>query len=142
MWVGTRLKNTDGFKLWYSSSRKGRNKVGILVDMDLRESVVDVRRMNDRLMAINLVVGELTLNVISAYAPQVGLDEEVKRNGGGTTLLDFAKAFEFVIANSFFDKRDEHLVTFRSIMAKTQIDYLLLRRGDKCLCKDCKVIPS
>ncbi|XP_075077238.1 uncharacterized protein LOC142163977 [Nicotiana tabacum] len=27
-------------------------------------------------------------------------------------------------------------------MAKTQIDYLLLRRCDRGLCKDCKVIPS
>ncbi|XP_059302057.1 uncharacterized protein LOC132053987 [Lycium ferocissimum] len=30
-------------------------------------------------MAIKLVVGGFTLNIISAYAPQVGLDEEVKR---------------------------------------------------------------
>ncbi|XP_070029706.1 uncharacterized protein [Nicotiana sylvestris] len=106
-------------------------------------------------MVIKLVVGEYTLNVISAYAPYVGLDEEVKRrfwegideivrqvppaeklfiggdfnghigataggygevrggfgfgerNGGGTMLLDFAKAFG---------------------------------RCDSGLCKDCKVI--
>nr|XP_009801375.1 PREDICTED: craniofacial development protein 2-like [Nicotiana sylvestris] len=108
-------------------------------------------------MVIKLVVGEYTLNVISAYAPHAGLSEEVKqrfwegiyeivchvppaeklfiggdfnghiganaggygevhggfgfgeRNGGGTTLLDFAKAFG---------------------------------RCDNGLCKDCKVIPS
>nr|XP_009784721.1 PREDICTED: craniofacial development protein 2-like [Nicotiana sylvestris] len=41
--------------------------------------VVDVRRVNDRLMTIGLVVGGVTFNVISAYAPQVGLGEEVKR---------------------------------------------------------------
>nr|XP_016455818.1 PREDICTED: craniofacial development protein 2-like [Nicotiana tabacum] len=34
------------------------------------------------------------------------------RNVGGTLLLDFAKAFEMVIANSSFPKREEHLVTF------------------------------
>ncbi|XP_075080032.1 uncharacterized protein LOC142165359 [Nicotiana tabacum] len=45
-------------------------------------------------------------------------------------------------ANSSFPKRDEHLITFQSKVAKTQIDYLLLRRSDKGLCKDCKVIPS
>nr|XP_009601802.1 craniofacial development protein 2-like [Nicotiana tomentosiformis] len=126
----------------------------------------------------------------SAYAPQSGLDEEVKRhfwegldevvqgipateklfirgdfnghigsstggygevhggfgfrdrNGGGTSLLDFARAFELVIANSTFPKREEYLVTFRSMMAKTQIDYILLRRCDRGLCEDCKVIPS
>nr|XP_033510574.1 uncharacterized protein LOC117275397 [Nicotiana tomentosiformis] len=108
-------------------------------------------------MAIKVVVGGNTLNVISAYAPQTGLDEEVKRrgygevhggfgfgdrNGGGTSLLDFARVFELVIVNSMFPKREEHLVTFLSMVAKTQIDYLLLRRCDRGLCEDCKVIPS
>ncbi|XP_070052823.1 uncharacterized protein [Nicotiana tomentosiformis] len=64
-----------------------------------------------------------------------------KSNGGGTSLLDFAKAFGLVIANSTFPKRERHLVTFQNAVAKTQIDYLLLRRGDRGLCKDCKVIP-
>uniref|UniRef100_A0A1U7VXB1 Uncharacterized protein LOC104220405 n=1 Tax=Nicotiana sylvestris TaxID=4096 RepID=A0A1U7VXB1_NICSY len=31
-------------------------------------------------MTIKLVVGKCTLNVVSAYAPQVGLDEEIKRS--------------------------------------------------------------
>lgn len=64
------------------------------------------------------------------------------RNGGGTSLLDFAKTFELVIANSSFPKREEYLVTFQSTVAKTRIDYLLLRRYDRRLCKDCKVIPG
>ncbi|XP_075111763.1 uncharacterized protein LOC107824137 [Nicotiana tabacum] len=141
-------------------------------------------------MTIKLVVGEGTLNVVSAYAPQTGLDEDIKRrfwegldeivrsippserlfiggnfNGhigssaGGYTevhggfdfgeqnredisLLDFAKAFDLVIANSSFTKRDEHLVTYQSSVAKIQIDYLLLRRCDRRLCEDCKVIPG
>ncbi|XP_070054758.1 uncharacterized protein [Nicotiana tomentosiformis] len=50
------------------------------------------------------------------------------RNRGGTLLFDFARAFELVIVNSIFLKRKEHLVTFRSMVAKTRIDYLLLRR--------------
>ncbi|XP_075080919.1 uncharacterized protein LOC107798709 [Nicotiana tabacum] len=116
---------------------------------------------------------------MSAYAPQVGLDEEVKRhfwedfdkivrgishteklfiggdfnghigvtsggyddvhggfgfgvrNGGSTSLLDFAKAFDLVIANSSFPKKEEHLVTFQNSVARTHIDYLLLRKSDK-----------
>ncbi|XP_049397306.1 uncharacterized protein LOC125861454 [Solanum stenotomum] len=63
-------------------------------------------------------------------------------NGGGTLLLDFTKAFELVIANSCFPKKENHVVTFRGWIAKTQIDYLLLRKGDRGLYKDCKVIPS
>ncbi|WMV36648.1 hypothetical protein MTR67_030033 [Solanum verrucosum] len=187
---GSKAREVDGFKLWYSGGSRDRNGVGILVDGDLREQVVEVRRINDRLMTIKIVIGGCTVSVISAYAPQVVLDEEAKklfyedldevvrgipsteriviggdfnghigatasgfddvhggfgfgeRNGGGTSLLDFAKAFELVIVNSCFPKKENHLVTFRSSIAKTQIDYLLLRKGDRGLCKDCKVIPS
>nr|XP_009762969.1 PREDICTED: craniofacial development protein 2-like [Nicotiana sylvestris] len=64
------------------------------------------------------------------------------RNEGGNSLLDFARAFDLVIANSSFPKREEHLVTFRNSMGKTQIDYLLCRKCDKHLGIDCKVIPS
>lgn len=39
------------------------------------ELVVEIRRVNDRPMTIKLVVGGLTLNVSSAYAPQWGLEE-------------------------------------------------------------------
>ncbi|XP_049378088.1 uncharacterized protein LOC125842834 [Solanum stenotomum] len=189
-WVGSKARDVDGFKLWYSGGSKDRNGVGILVDGDLREQMVEVRRINDRLMLIKLVVGGGTLSAISAYTPQVVLGEEAKklfyedldevvrgipitkkiviggdfndhiretfngfddvhggfsfgeRNGGGTSLLDFAKAFELVIANSCFSKKENHMVTFRSSVAKTQIDYLLLRKGDRSLVKDCKVIPS
>ncbi|XP_070011445.1 uncharacterized protein [Nicotiana sylvestris] len=58
----------------------GKYGVGILVDRDLKELVVDVKRENNRLIFIKLVVGGLTLSVISAYAQQAGLDEKVKRN--------------------------------------------------------------
>ncbi|KAJ8554114.1 hypothetical protein K7X08_024792 [Anisodus acutangulus] len=62
------------------------------------------------------------------------------RNGGGVSLLEFARAFGMMIANLRFLKKDEHLVTFRSSVAKTQIDFFLLRKADNGLCKDCKVI--
>ncbi|XP_075103839.1 uncharacterized protein LOC142178398 [Nicotiana tabacum] len=110
------------------------------------------------MIAIKLVVGGFTVNVVSAYAPQTGLDKEVKRhfwedldevvcgilhikkmliggdfnghtetaargyddmdgdfvfgdrNEGGTWLLDFAKAFDMVIANSSFQKKEENLI--------------------------------
>nr|XP_016449976.1 PREDICTED: uncharacterized protein LOC107774834 [Nicotiana tabacum] len=79
-WVGSKAQDADGFKLWYSGREKGKNAIGILVDRELRELVGEVRRVTDRLMAIKLGVGESTLNVSSAYAPQVGLNEEIKRH--------------------------------------------------------------
>ncbi|XP_055826347.1 uncharacterized protein LOC129894718 [Solanum dulcamara] len=142
------------------------------------------------MMFIKLVIGRLFVNVVSAYAPYVGLDEEVKRlfwevldevvrgipsaekifiggdfngqigttsndfddvhgdfsfgerNDSGVSLLEFVKTFELVIANSCFLKKDNQLVTFSSTTARTQIDYLLLQKDDRGLCKDCKVISS
>ena len=68
-----------GFKLWYTGATAGRNGVGILIDRSLKDGVVEVRRRGDRIILIRLVVGDSTLNVISAYAPQVGLSETAKR---------------------------------------------------------------
>nr|XP_016479125.1 PREDICTED: uncharacterized protein LOC107800466 [Nicotiana tabacum] len=65
-----------------------------------------------------------------------------EKNGGGTSLLEYAKSFDLVIVNSCFLKKADHLITFRSTVAKTQIGYLLLRKCDRGLCMDCKVIPS
>jgi len=51
-------------------------------------------------------------------------------------------AFDLVAANSFFKKKEDHLVTFKSSSCKTQIDYFLTRKENRRSCKDCKVIPS
>lgn len=55
--MGTKARSVDGFKLWHSSSSRNRNGVGILVDKELREQVVEVRSVNDRMMVIKVVVG-------------------------------------------------------------------------------------
>ncbi|XP_075108951.1 uncharacterized protein LOC142180778 [Nicotiana tabacum] len=49
----------------------------------------------------------------------------------GSWNIGTLAAFELVIVDSMFLKREEHLVTFWSMVAKTQIDYLLLRRCDR-----------
>ncbi|KAG2632683.1 hypothetical protein PVAP13_2NG103636, partial [Panicum virgatum] len=79
-WKGQKAKEVEdtGFKLWYTGATPGRNGVGILIDRNLKDGVVEVRRQGDRIILIRLVVGDSVLNVISAYAPQVGLSESTK----------------------------------------------------------------
>ncbi|TKW31776.2 hypothetical protein SEVIR_2G129701v4 [Setaria viridis] len=60
----------------------------------------------------------------------------------GEEVLDFAVAFDLMIANTFFRKRQSHLVTFSSGQYYSQIDFILTRREDKWACLDCKVIPG
>ncbi|XP_057533559.1 uncharacterized protein LOC130811315 [Amaranthus tricolor] len=62
------------------------------------------------------------------------------RNESGENLLEFALAKELVIANSIFRKKDEHLITYKSSGHATQVDYFLVRKGDRASCLDCKVV--
>ena len=41
--------------------------------------VVDVRRKGDRILLIKLILSDETINVISVYAPQIGLDDTSKQ---------------------------------------------------------------
>ncbi|GKB80695.1 retrovirus-related pol polyprotein LINE-1 [Tanacetum coccineum] len=64
------------------------------------------------------------------------------RNEEGRTIFKFATAHDLVVANSFFKKSDAHLITFQSGGHNTQIDYLLVRKGDLRACKDWRAFPS
>jgi hypothetical protein len=43
-----------------------------------KDGVVDIKRQGGRIILVKLLVGDLVFNVISAYAPQIGLNESVK----------------------------------------------------------------
>ncbi|AQL02844.1 Retrovirus-related Pol polyprotein LINE-1 [Zea mays] len=60
----------------------------------------------------------------------------------GEEILNFALAYDMFIANTFFKKRQSHLVTFSSGQHTSQIDFVLLRKEDRHACLDCKVIPG
>jgi len=51
-------------------------------------------------------------------------------------------AYELLMVNSYFKKKEDHLVTFKSSSIKIQIDYFLIRANNRRLCKDCEVIPN
>ena len=70
-WKGQKAKEVDntGFKLWYIGTVANRNGVGVLIDKSLKNGVVGVRRQGGRTILVKLVVGDMVLNVISAYAP-------------------------------------------------------------------------
>ena len=53
-WKGKKAKDIDGFKLWYTGEANNKNGVGIIVDKDLKEKVVDVKRMVIELLQLNL----------------------------------------------------------------------------------------
>ncbi|KAH1221829.1 Craniofacial development protein 2 [Glycine soja] len=191
-WTGEKAKELDksGFKLWYTGKIRSRNGVGIIVDKEWKKDVVDVRRVGDRIIVLKLVVGQDTFNVISGYAPQVGLAEHFKvkfwedlegvlqdipqgekvflggdlnghvgsvargfegvhggfglgeMNGEGKSILEFSEALDLSIANTWFKKREEYLITYKSGGTCSQIDFFLIRKSDRKYCLNCKVIPG
>jgi hypothetical protein len=141
-----------GFKLWYTENTSTKNGVGIVLDKSLKDEVVDIKRQGDMIILVKLLVGHLVFNIISAYAPQIGLNESVKmqfrekldalvssvpiseklfiggdlnghisstrvgfegvyggfgygsRNQEGEGILNFALAYDLIVANTLFRK--------------------------------------
>ncbi|KAI3874317.1 hypothetical protein MKX03_019465 [Papaver bracteatum] len=67
------------------------------------------------------------------------------KNQVGEEILNFALANDLMVANTFFKKKQSHIVTFSNGQNSSQINFFLARRRDRqeCKdCKDCKVIPE
>jgi len=188
-WVGAKAKEIDGDKS-SSAFKRVTNGVCILVEKDLMEQVVEVMHKSDHIIFVKLVAGLEIFNVVGVYAPQIRLDEDMKklfwedlneviqgiiqieelligsdfyghigrrrdgyetihesfgyceRNSGGVSILDFAVAYELLIVNSYFKKKEEYLIMFKSGNTRTQIDFFLMRANSRRLCRDCKITPS
>jgi hypothetical protein len=50
-----------------------------VLDKSLKDEVVNIKRQGDKIILVKLFVGDFVFNVISAYAPQIGLNESIKR---------------------------------------------------------------
>ena len=62
------------------------------------------------------------------------------RNKEGSMVVDFGKRMNLAIVNTYFKKKDEHRMTYKSGGKSTQVDYVMCRRRNlKEMC-DCKVI--
>ncbi|MCJ8749464.1 hypothetical protein PDJAM_G00176550 [Pangasius djambal] len=63
-----------------------------------------------------------------------------ERNLEGQMVVDFAKRMDMAVVNTYFQKREEHRVTYKSGGRSTQVDYILCRRGSLKEISDCKVV--
>lgn len=53
-----------------------------------------------------------------------------------------AVSFDLMVTNTFFSKREEHTITYKSGNNAAQIDYIMYRRSNIREVKDCRVIPG
>lgn len=63
--------------------------MGITIEPRLRDMAVELIRVGDTIIAIKLVMGKETINVISAYDLQIGLDAEAKAKFWDNLIQEF-----------------------------------------------------
>ena len=63
------------------------------------------------------------------------------KNKEGSMVVDFAKRMDLAIVNTYFKKKHEHRVAYKSGGKSTQIDYVMCRRNLKEM-RDCTVMVN
>ena len=187
-WKGSKARSIGGgCKIFYHGVDSKRNGIGVIVREEYIKKVLEVKRGSDRLISVKIEIEGMIINVVSAYAPQVGCDMEEKeqfwgemdelmesiprdervvigadfnghigsgnrgdervlgihglgnRNAEGQKIVDFAKRMEMAVLNTYFRKKEEHRITYKSGGRCTQVDYILCRRSNLKEAGDCKV---
>jgi len=64
------------------------------------------------------------------------------RNADGSRILEFADGLNLVICNTLFMKQESKLVTYVAGSAKSTVDYIMVRQGDKVKVRNVRVIPN
>ena len=62
----------------YFGTTKNRNGVAVILEREWHDTILKVEIISDRIINVKLANGNSILNVISAYAPQVGCPHEEK----------------------------------------------------------------
>ena len=74
-WLGSMGRR---YKFLWQGSEDGTAGVGVLVAEKWVDQILSVNRVNERIMLLKVVNGKNIMNIVSAYAPQVGRTEEEK----------------------------------------------------------------
>ena len=53
-----------------------------------------------------------------------------QRNREGEKILEIMESLDFALVNTFFNKNEEHLITYKSGGNSSQIDFIMTRRAD------------
>ena len=99
-WKGQGIKMIGNvFKFLWSVGCKAENGVGKIVANWLIGKVVGVERCNDRVMKVNIVIGDVVREVVSCYCPQAGISVNEKEEF--YELMDKVMASEVLVGSDF-----------------------------------------
>ena len=70
-----------------------------------------------------------------------GVNGYGQRNREGEKILQSMESLGLALVNTFFNKNEEHLITYKSGGNSSQIDFIMTGRADLKEMRECKVIP-
>ncbi|KAK3541400.1 hypothetical protein QTP86_024584, partial [Hemibagrus guttatus] len=159
-WKGSKARSIGaGFKLFYYGVDSKRNEVGVVLKEEFVRNVLEVGCELDEKERFWSELDEVMESIPTSERVVIGADfnghvgegntgdEEVmgkfgvkERNLEGQMVVDFAKRMDMAVVNTYFQKREEHRVTYKSGGRRTQVDYILCRRRNLKEISDCKVV--
>ncbi|KAK3524947.1 hypothetical protein QTP86_011480 [Hemibagrus guttatus] len=159
-WKGSKARSIGaGFKLIYYGVDSKRNGVGVVLKEEFVRNVLEVGCELEEKERFWSELDEVMESIPTGERAVIGADfnghvgegntgdEEVmgkfgvkERNLEGQMVVDFAKRMDMGVVNTYFQKREEHRVTYKSGGRRTQVDYILCRRGNLKEISDCKVV--
>jgi len=92
-WKGSGTKVMRGYKFFWQGGTGGAG-VGLMVANKWVDCVMEVKRVNERMMVVRVNAGKRIINLLSVYAPQTGRPMNEKENfyqGLAKTLTDLGK---------------------------------------------------
>ncbi|KAK3530804.1 hypothetical protein QTP70_002831 [Hemibagrus guttatus] len=140
-WKGSKARSIGaGFKLFYYGVDSKRNGVGVVLKEEFMRNVLEVGCELEEKERFWSELDEVMESIPTGERMVIGADfnghvgegntgdEEVmskfrvkERNLEGQMVVDFAKRMDMAVVNTYFQKREEHRVTYKSGGRRTQV---------------------
>ncbi|XP_041986269.1 uncharacterized protein LOC121738350 [Aricia agestis] len=139
-WKGSKSRDIgQGYQLVYYGTNNKQNGVGVILDNYFKNRIVHVERKTDRILGdLNGHVGKSS----KAYNRIHGGHGYGDENKEGKYILEFCSRHNLNLINTYFQKKSEHLITYKSGGKSSQIDFIVADDNLRSRFKDCKVIPG
>ncbi|KAK3513243.1 hypothetical protein QTP70_009712 [Hemibagrus guttatus] len=122
-WKGSKARSIGaGFKLFYYGVDSKRNGVGVVLKEEFVRNLLEVGCELEEKERFWSELDEVMENIPTGDEEVMGKFGVKERNLEGQMVVDFAKRMDMGVVNTYFQKREEHRVTYKSGGRRTQIE--------------------
>ncbi|KAK3532136.1 hypothetical protein QTP86_008585 [Hemibagrus guttatus] len=129
-WKGSKARSIGaGFKLFYYGVDSKRNGVGVVLKEEFVRNVLEVGCELEEKERFWSELDEVMESIPTGDEEVMGKFGVKERNLEGQIVVDFAKRMDMAVVNTYFQKREEHRVTYKSGGRRTQKKRQKLRQA-------------